>query len=58
MIAEWLIGKDAQESGRGIIWDTIQHLPGELRISPGRDLNMGPPEYEAGVSTTRPRRSV
>jgi hypothetical protein len=24
----------------------------------GRDLNPGPPEYEAGVSTTRPRRSV
>jgi hypothetical protein len=25
---------------------------------PGRDLNLGPPEYEAGVLTTRPRRSV
>jgi hypothetical protein len=26
--------------------------------SPGRDLNLGPPEYEAAVLTTRPRRSV
>jgi hypothetical protein len=26
--------------------------------SPGRDLNPGPPEYEAGVLTTRQRRSV
>jgi hypothetical protein len=28
------------------------------RRSLGRDLNPGPPEYEAGVLTTRPRRSV
>jgi hypothetical protein len=26
--------------------------------SPDRDLNPGPPEYEVGVSTTRPRRSA
>jgi hypothetical protein len=26
--------------------------------SPGRDLNPGTPEHEAGVLTTRPRRSV
>jgi hypothetical protein len=26
--------------------------------SPGRDLKRGLPEYEAGVLTTRPRRSV
>jgi hypothetical protein len=25
---------------------------------PGRDLNPGPPVYEAGVLSTRPRRSV
>jgi hypothetical protein len=41
------------------------HLPGgteenheNLRQgiwSPGRDMNPGPPEYEAGVLTTRPR---
>jgi hypothetical protein len=27
-------------------------------LSPGRDVNSGPPKYEAGVSTTGPRRSV
>jgi hypothetical protein len=26
--------------------------------SPGRDLKPGPPEYEAGVLTTGPRRSM
>jgi hypothetical protein len=26
--------------------------------SPGRDLNPGPPKHEAGVFTTRPRRSA
>jgi hypothetical protein len=26
--------------------------------SQGRNLNTGPPEYEAGVLTTRPQRSV
>jgi hypothetical protein len=26
--------------------------------SPGRDFNPGPPDYEAGVLTNRPRRSV
>jgi hypothetical protein len=26
--------------------------------SPGRDLNLEPPEYEAGVLTTRLRRSI
>jgi hypothetical protein len=26
--------------------------------SPGRDLNPGPPEYEAGMLTTRPRSST
>jgi hypothetical protein len=30
----------------------------QVSRSPGRDLNPGPPEYEAGVLTTRPRRSV
>jgi hypothetical protein len=28
------------------------------RWSPVRDLNPGPPEYEAGVLTTQPLRSV
>jgi hypothetical protein len=30
----------------------------EASRSPGRVLNQGPPEYEAGVFTTRLRRSV
>jgi hypothetical protein len=25
---------------------------------PGRDLNPGPPDYDVGVLTTRPRRSI
>jgi hypothetical protein len=43
-----------------------QHLPDVLRKtmktsisrSQDRDLNSGPPEYEAGVLRTQPRRSV
>jgi hypothetical protein len=45
-----------------------QHLPGGTEKthknfiydnpSPGRDLNPGPSEYEAGVFTNQPRRSV
>jgi hypothetical protein len=53
-------------------WPNLRYYPG-IRLgglrkttknlsqgsrSPGRDLNPGPPEYEAGVLTTRPRRSV
>jgi hypothetical protein len=30
----------------------------QYSLSPSRYLNTGPPEYEAGVLTTRPRRSV
>jgi hypothetical protein len=55
--------------GRGIIWGYYSGIrPEELwktttnlsqnSLSPGRDFNPGPPEYEAGVLTTRPRRSV
>jgi hypothetical protein len=36
---------------------TTKHLSQDSR-SPGRDLNPGPPEYEAGVLTTRSRHSV
>jgi hypothetical protein len=36
---------------------TMKNLSQDSR-SPGRDLNPGPLEYEAGVVTTRPRRSV
>jgi hypothetical protein len=37
--------------------ETTQHFSQYSRF-PGRHLNPGPPEYEAGVLTTRPRRSV
>jgi hypothetical protein len=36
---------------------TMRNL-GQDNGFPGRDLNPGPPEYEAGVLTTRPRCSV
>jgi hypothetical protein len=66
VIGERWIGKDKEESGRGLIQGTIPVLSGgteQNRLSqdsrsPGRDLNTGRPEYEAGVLTTRPRRSV
>jgi NADPH-dependent 7-cyano-7-deazaguanine reductase QueF len=32
--------------------------PNQDSRSPGRDFNPGPPEYETGVLTTRPRRSA
>jgi hypothetical protein len=45
-----------------------RHLPGGTEEnnenhsrdswSPGRDINPEPPEYETGMITTRPRRSV
>jgi hypothetical protein len=55
-------------SGRGLIvryypgnrleglWKTDENIQDSL--SPGRDLNPVPPEYEAGVLTTQARRSV
>jgi hypothetical protein len=36
---------------------TTKNLNHESR-SPGRHSNPGPPEYEAGVLTSQPRRSV
>jgi hypothetical protein len=38
-------------------WGKPRKLRQDSR-SPGRDLNPGPPEYEAGLLTTRPWRSV
>jgi hypothetical protein len=71
MISEWLwIGKDFAGSGRGLI---LRYYPGirlvglrktttkePIRIASrrGRELNPGPPQYEVGVLTTQPRRSV
>jgi hypothetical protein len=37
--------------------ETAKNLFQDIR-SAGRDLNPGPPEYEAGVLTTRPRHSL
>jgi hypothetical protein len=36
---------------------TTENLGHDSR-SPGREWNPGPPEYEAGMLATRPRRSV
>jgi hypothetical protein len=53
--------------GRGRILRSSQYLPGgnekprnvsQDRRSSGGDLNPGFPEYEAGVLTARPRRTV
>jgi hypothetical protein len=48
-------------SGHGLTEDTILELEGLRKTnlsqdsqSAGQDLNQGPPEYEAGVLTTRP----
>jgi hypothetical protein len=58
--------------GRKPSWPNLRYYPG-IRVvrlrkttkpmsqgsrSPGRDLNPGPPEYEAVVLTTKPRRLV
>jgi hypothetical protein len=61
-------GNNLEGSGRGLI---LRNYPGirleglrQITItcqdcrSLGRDLNPGPPKYEAGVLATRPRRSV
>jgi hypothetical protein len=60
--------KDVEGSGHGLILrNQFQHLPGRTgenneqlsqdSLSPGRDLNPGPPQYDAGVLTSRPRRT-
>jgi hypothetical protein len=36
------------------LWKTIKNL-GQNSRSPGRDLNLGSPEYEAGVLITQSR---
>jgi hypothetical protein len=69
MISEWWICKNVEGRGRNLI---LRYNPGirleglretkknlsQYSQSPDRDLNPAPPEYEAGVSTTRPRCSV
>jgi hypothetical protein len=68
MVSEWRIGKNFEWSGRGLILGTIpafawrdwvkQKKLNKDGRSLGRDLNPRPPEYEAGVFTSRPWRSV
>jgi hypothetical protein len=68
-ITEWWIGKDLEGSGHGLIlgYDTGIFLDGLRKTmksldqdsqSQGRDLNLGPPEYKAGVLTTWPQHLV
>jgi hypothetical protein len=68
VISEWWIGKNVKGSGRGLIRyhpsiflevlsKTTKTLSQDSRSS-DRELNPGPPEYEAAMITTRPRRSV
>jgi hypothetical protein len=70
-MAEQWIGKNVEGSGRCLMryypriyleglrdWlDATKDLSQDNR-SPGRDLSPGPPEYETGVFTIQPRRSV
>jgi hypothetical protein len=69
VIREWWTGKDLEECGRGLILryclgiclEGLRKATKNLSkdtLSPGRDLNPELPEYEAGVLTTRQRRSV
>jgi hypothetical protein len=69
VINEWWFVKDLEVGGRGLSFKLLSSIRLEERKentkilsqdnrSPGRDLNPVPPEYEAGVLTTRPRRSV
>jgi hypothetical protein len=58
VINELLIGKDLEGSGCGLIlryypgislWGLRKTTKSQDSRSPGRDLNSGTPEYEAGV---------
>jgi hypothetical protein len=65
-ISEWWIGKNVEGSGSGLILryypciclngakKTTRNLSQD-RQSPGRDMNLGPPEYKAAVLTIQPR---
>jgi hypothetical protein len=66
-ISEWRIEKDLEGSGSGQVLsycaeirleemkNTTKNLIHDS-LSEGRNINPGAPEYEARVSTTRPRR--
>jgi hypothetical protein len=65
------VNDELERTWNEVTWPNFKvlsrHLPGETEEnhnlsqgsrSPGRDLNQGPLQYEAGVLNTRPRRSV
>jgi hypothetical protein len=45
-----------QEHFTGETEENYEQSHSQDNRSPGRDFSPGPPEYEAGVLTTRPRR--
>jgi hypothetical protein len=67
-----IVNNELERCGRKRSWPNLRYHPGicleglrkdtetlsQYSRSPGRDLNPRPPEYEAGVLTTRPQRSV
>jgi hypothetical protein len=68
---EWQVNDKLETMFKKRSWPNLRYYPGiyleELRKttkacqngrSPRRDFYLGPPEYEAGVITNRPRRSV
>jgi hypothetical protein len=69
VIHEWWTGKYLEGSGRNLIstfspalswtdWGKPRHILSQGSRTSSWGLNPGPPQYEAGVLTTRPRRSV
>jgi hypothetical protein len=52
LIGEWWIGKEVGERGRRLIpggTEENHENIGQNSLSPNLDLNLGPPEYDAGV---------
>jgi hypothetical protein len=49
--------KVLSRNSSGVTEKNLEKLSQDSR-SPGRDFNLEPPEYEAGVLITRPRRAV
>jgi hypothetical protein len=67
MIGEWWIGNDVAGSDHCLIKVLSHHLPGteenHKNLSQdsrflGKDLNLGPPEYEVEILTTQPQLTL
>jgi hypothetical protein len=69
---EWCMSDELERICKKAVWPNFEGLS-DIRLeglreatrnlsqdsrSPGRDLNSGPPKYEAYFPTTRPRRSI